>query len=264
MQRPQVFFPLCLSLLFLASSGTANGDSTCALRLESISLQTGLRGGHVPHGSLSDFRDLAPDNELLKRDLSNYESSNNINDVSSYPLLFLRSSFKIKDDEGGYHERIRWRIGASAHFTDDLNGSLYEDPRGGNAASQRSVSMDYSGLQLFLRSSLVKSTDPNARFRFYGGGGLAAGGLLSPSTTVHDQRGAEIHYEESRNNPAFTAAAYIPLGAEFTLGSEKTFWEPFAVFIEMRPDLKVTTIPEIDPVLSTNMAGSIGLEYELR
>lgn len=263
MRAPLLIFPLGLFLLSWASSVTANGDSTCALRLESISLQTGLRGGHVSQGSLEDFRKIAPDNELLQRDLSNYESSNSLA-LSSYPFLFLRSSFKIKNDEDGYHERIRWRIGASAHFTEELSNSLNETPTTGNAASQRSISMDHSGVQFFLRSSLVRSTDPDARFRFYGGGGLAAGGLLSPSTTVHDQRGAEIHYEESRNEPAFTAAAYIPLGAEFTLGSERTFWNSFAVFIEMRPDLKVTAIPEIDPVLSTNMSGSIGLEYQLR
>jgi len=250
----------------------------------SITLESGL------DASLTEFRTLAPQSNLLQLDYSNYDK---------YPSYLYTPSFTFISSIGiqinpDKTRRITpyIRLGIRYNSSQLLSGSynymsrfpfdtLYSSQTGDtiiiDSVISNSINATYDSKQLGIDVAILFRTTPSARWSLYSGIGLAASVSISASTKIgfisnrytEDHSGNHNFYpgytylpyqqETIRNQSNYSIHAYIPLGIDWRVGKKSEFLNHLHLYYEASPTLIYTNIPELNHYLNARITQSLGL-----
>ena len=267
------------------------------LRVNDVYVQVGGNLGMSRHGTLNEFKKLAPNSDLLNKisgDVSFYKGYNNEN------VSFISSvGFKIRNKEKtDYLDNLSFRVGISYLNGTSLSGYFNINETNGydtltssvtgntfylDSVTSHSFNAKYSYDQVRLDMNVLFSTQSESRWSLYTGMGISFGMSINAETTIsYNKNEPRPFYEPSlqqsspnyysstyraektelyRNQTNIGASAYIPMGVDFRFGNKKEFWKHLHLFYEMRPGINYTSIPELGNQTNAFMLHSIGVRY---
>ncbi len=297
--KPTLLLLFVILLMFTSSINAQEEKQKTAksISISDLFIQTGTTAfsGRSIFGSLTDFKMLAPQSVLLNSDFSDYSSSS-LYESSQAHSIMLGLKFRDKEDPSK-ESNSQLRIGLS-YFSGTTRGSFYKDSERKtfdtlvsnqtgqvyyiDSITSESTSLDYSTEQLRFEGSLLFSTDQAARWSFFTGIGFSAGLSINAQTdvnkfiTAYKEINGKTYYtgenlysdvtrdnEVFRNKSNFGASAYIPIGIDFRIGKNGGLCKRTHLFYEIRPNINITTIPELRTYASTNIQHGIGLKFSL-
>lgn len=230
----------------------------------------------APAVTLEDFREMAPNSEILNRNYSEYEESMERRHAGNggFDLMVGLNLRNKKDD--GYSQRWKLRAGVGYSVGVVLHSSLKDEKYQlydtinfeGTDYFVDSVTLRYTDVRLNsdylrLQFSAITYTDRNARWALYGGLGLYASYAYNnaieieykETNTVNGlpyghplydlaQRNTETRstLEAEELKPEIGGALYAPLGLDFRVGSTSEFWRKVHFFFEVQLGVDVSQI----------------------
>lgn len=279
-----------------AFSQDATTSGVKRFRINEFQLLTGTFLSNDYSVTLDEFRQLAPNSEVLKSNFAGYSSYNGANFMSNRrstfsALLGIQLSNK---DKSGYMDNPLLRVGVSYISGQSFSRTYYNSQRKAfdtfissqtgemifrDSVDSHSAGMTYSSDQLRIDASFIYRTNPQARWSLSAGFGVSAGVSISARTRVYEYNGSytEIRYpnyqsyssyyfmhssgeeQEYRNKANFGASAYIPLGVNFRIGKNREFWKRVNLFYEMRPGISISSVPELRTETAASMQQGLGL-----
>jgi hypothetical protein len=271
--------------VFALSAQDNTSIGTSKVSVTDVYINFGSFGEKVAYGSLDDFRKLAPQSDMLARDLSSYDQQASGSYFNGGTLFVASLGLKFKKKDGNdYRANPQLRIGISYFSSTPLTAGLTRTESfvvdtlvstvTGEVVLQDSVvnesyNMSYIADQLRLDAALIFRTNPEARWSLYGGIGLAAGVSINPRTEVfysnwnfdEEFNSGYGNYESERfnNQTSFGLLAYLPLGLDFRLGKNQEFWKRLHLFYEISPGLNMTFIPELNTATNIAIRNGLGL-----
>lgn len=264
------------------------------ISIQDVHVLQGISFAQNTNGTRSDFESLAPQSVLLNSStsgFSNYDNySRNLN--SSFSVLL---GFKLKKKHTSLLQTTpQFRLGIRYLSASSLASGIMKENRMRydtlmSAQTNETILLDsvnteihqmtYTSEQLQLDGSLIFRTNPEERWSFFTGIGIAAGISINAFTeiqqslfstreltfssgrTVSDYSfyNGTSNTERHRNTTHFGASAYIPLGIDFRIGKKSDLWRQTHLFYEIRPSINVTSIPELHTVTQANVQHGLGL-----
>jgi hypothetical protein len=281
-----------------SSTPEPKAERTRCIKLSDIQLMMTVAPYQHGTGSLSQFRALAPESQLLQRDLESLTPTGGYWAYSYGPSKGFLVGFDI---HGEKLKNAQLRIGASLLSMPSISNSYWRheshivdtlvSPTSGAMVFQDSTvteqySATYSADALELNASLVLRTRQNRHFGLYGGMGLAFGvGFGSNLYTHHSVMAAESYISEADTNgfirsfsnnyiqleqefeqykvrPEITWAAYVPLGVDFRLSKKDVHLSKVHLFTELRPTLRGRNAEVFGHFMQATVSGSAGLRVQ--
>ncbi|PWH87144.1 hypothetical protein [Brumimicrobium oceani] len=292
----------CLLLLSLISSslisfGQESPETPVKrIKISDFILYSGLSFERTNLGSFNDFRELAPESELLQNDMSLINQNQGYSYLSNGSFSVLLGIQFSDKNKTRYKVNPLLRLGLTYSSGSRLSTYNYGEERTpfdtltssetGNETYIDSVyaerySMNYNSEQILLNASLIFRTDHEARWSLFSGIGFTAGVSINSSTGIHyfsedwkeeqstnefsvnnqprDINIIDDEYENFENKTNYGFSAYIPIGVDFRIGNKKEFWKKAHLFYEVQPTLNVYTIPELGTFNSVNFRHGIGV-----
>jgi hypothetical protein len=267
--------------------------------LHDFNVQTGLFVERNTNVGVEEFKSLAPQSVLLQNNLQNYAQFNGNSTTGNNAfsvMLGLKFSNKEKQQ---YKSNPTLRLGITYFAGSTLTSSYSKGDRTlfdtltssqtgqtilVDSVVSQSYNMNYSAEQLRFDGSLIFRTNPEARWSFFTGIGVMAGLSINAQTTINynkrisaETRNSNSTYlslydysdsfssidETFRNSSNFGFTGYIPMGVDFRIGKKKEFWKRTHLFIELRPAINITSIPELRTFANTGLQQGLGLRVLL-
>lgn len=297
--KPTILLLFLTQLMFTSSINAQEKKQKTAtsISISDLFIQTGapVFSGYPIFGSLTDFKMLAPQSVLLNHDFADYSASRLFENSQAHSMM-LGLKFRDKEDPSK-NSNSQLRIGLS-YFSSTTSGAFHKDSERNtfdtlasnqtgqvyyiDSITSESTYMDYSSEQLRFDGSLLFSTDQTARWSFFTGIGFSAGLSINTQTdvnkltTTHQEINDKTYYngenlnsstewdkESFRNKGNFGASAYIPIGIDFRIGKKGELCKRTHLFYELRPNINITSIPELRTYASTNIQHGIGLKFSM-
>lgn len=282
---------LVLAILFFSSTTFAQKgevDQTSSISLTDVFIQIGSFTERSNDVSLTDFRSLAPQSEILKDDFSDFSRLGGTTYTGSTALsISLGIQFNNKERSSRKANPLL-RIGLTYLSGSSLTTNFFKSESFPidtlvsastgqvyyvDSLSSENYNMEYVSEQIRLDAALIYRTNPEARWSLYGGVGLAAGVSLSAHTEIYftnfildddfrgggNSRDGSFKSERIDNDMNFGFLTYIPLGIDFRLGNNKEFWKRTHLFYEVSPGINFTTIPELNTIANASIRNGLGL-----
>lgn len=269
-----------------------NSKTTKRISIQDISIQTGLVSNRNTIGTLTDFKELAPQSVLLNNDLTAYSSGGFFTSTST-PISSILFGIQFSDKQRKvYKTNPKLRIGLSYFSGTSLTGSLYKNERKRydtltsnqtgqvtyiDSTTDHYYNMNYTSEQLRFDGSLIFRTNPQNRWSLYTGLGFTAGISFNAQTEISYDKinKTEVVYatntpsqyygannfksERYRSKNNFGFLTYLPMGIDFRIGNKREFWKQIHLFYELRPLVNVTSIPELRSITNIGIQNQIGL-----
>lgn len=250
-------------------------------------------------GTLTDFRKLAPQSILLSNDFSSYSQSLGLQ-LKGNAIFSAMLGFQFSNSEKTMHKANPvLRLGISIFSGTSLTSTFSHEERKRidtltsgqtgemlyvDSVTTKRYAMEYGSVQVRLDGSVIFRTDPEARWSLFGGLGFTTGLSIYANTeisysqssrsvmydlnghnrTLYYYSGADDSKTEShtnKNNVGFSG--YIPAGLDFRIGRKNKFWKHAHVFLELRPGINFTSIPELRTIANKSMQAVLGLRIAL-
>ena len=186
--------------------------------IQDISFQAGffLEQGLTP--TTSDFKELAPQSDVLNENFSGYKSypsyysynggnSMNVNTMSPgnrmSPMASVLLGIKINKKEGEYKFNRLLRVGLAYYANTGMTSGLYKSERTTmdiftsaqtgqtvflDSVSLKTLNMNYFSQQLRLDGSMIFRTDPEKRWSIYTGFGITLGMSFNATTDIYSMK----------------------------------------------------------------------------
>lgn len=301
MKRINLIVLIFLVISYTSISGQENDKKEAEFnpRISNFRIQTGFFTNKSATANLSDFTDLVSDSEMLEEiltlpELEYYGFPYGSEKTSTMSVNLGIDFFDASNDE---YANPHLRLGFSYHAgTNKKVNVLYEDKTRYDTLVSNSTdqimyldsvnshrySMEYMSEQVRFDASLVYRTSPERRCVFYAGAGITAGMSVNTSTKIRydysefvesgfdnsssysydyfRESYSDIEFHTNKLNYGFSI--FIPVGIDFRLGKEKSFWKEMHLFFEMRPGINGFVIPELDTYTYAVVHSNIGLKYE--
>ncbi len=150
-----------------------------------------------------------------------------------------------------------------------------------DSANTEHYGMSYRSSQLGLDAALIFQSSDKYRWGIHAGVGLSAAFGINSETrvTYHQNKyvvtsdGSEFGpstfdindsetstSETFKNKTGYTIGAYIPIGFDFRVGKNREFWKHVHLYLETRPGVYVTSVPELKTYTNLGLAGAFGLK----
>jgi hypothetical protein len=150
-----------------------------------------------------------------------------------------------------------------------------------DSAKYEHYGMSYRSSQLGLDAALIFQSSDKYRWGMHAGVGLSAAFAVNAETRVvyHQDRyvvtsdGTEFGpstfdvnesetstTETFKNKTGYTIGAYIPIGFDFRVGKNREFWKHVHLYLETRPGVYLTSIPELKTYTNLGLTGAFGLK----
>ncbi len=275
----------------------AQEPSATKLLFNGLSLGVGPFSFSSGISSVTTFQKLAPQSELLKMNLKEFNSSYYYDELHSNTITGGYAHFNIvgKDRPEALFSRS-FRIGIayadqSTYFnsynrietftidtvTSNTTGIQYPI----DSTASQSLSMNYNQSQLYVDAAYLLQTGECNRFSLFGGLGAAVGLTIDAFTTVYlsdnfsyaantpqlfQPQDEDYNYKEEvfKNKVGVSFIASIPLGVDFRIGQNRSFWKNSHLCFEIRPSLYVNQIPEVETELTTAVISMFSYRFQFR
>lgn len=254
-------------------------ESLKRFKAQSVTLMPFGRIGSQQVTNLSDFQTLSPNSKIIPSNLDGFSDNSN----ASYPgmggaMALLGIQFSNKEGDA-YKANPVLRIGLSAGGTTQLQKSAYKETRHlhdtlisvktnertpVDSVVYENYFMEYRSTEISLDASLIFSTNPAKRWKFYSGFGMHVGSSFTNATRAsyssyyyispagdentivfNNNREIENQSEAISNKASVSFGAYVPVGVDFTISKNNAFWKKIHLFYEGRGGLSVLNIPEL-------------------
>lgn len=283
---------LLLFFVFIHFLGISQFKEKKKLQLQSLSIQTGYHFNENIDNDLSNFRKLAPNSKLLENDFSKFRSSTyNYEQETFSNAIYAHFNFKDNENESTFlHPSFKFGIVYSSSNLLNINYFRSEffrvdtlvSTRTGNSTfvdsiSSQNIDMNYYQSQLFFDASILFSSNPKARWTIYGGFNIGLGFNFSNTTSIYYYRNnydfqnfnnSRYDFDSSeetfRNKNSFSFITGIPVGLDFRMGNLRKNWMKSHVFLEFRPSIYFTSVPELNNIVHSTTQTFFGFRYELR
>lgn len=188
--------------------------------------------------------------------------------------------------------RLGWNFnrmsGPSANFSrttyssfDTLQSSQTGTEYVLDSANTEHYGMNYRSSQLGLDAALIFQSSDKYRLGIHAGVGLSAAFAINSETqlTYHQREyvvtsdGSEFGpstfdanesetttSETFKNKGGYTIGAYIPIGFDYRIGKNREFWKHFHLYLETRPGIYISSIPELKTTANLGLAGAFGMK----
>lgn len=245
----------------------------------------GYMGFSNNNQTLSTFRKLAPDSEILSGDLSDYDDYSYFLN-SGLGVFNTNVALKFNKQDGVEKNGPLLRLGITyqggALLSQSMNFEL-RTPYDTLVSSQTGeeeyrdsiftsdLEMRYLTSQVLADVSVIWRTNPDFRWGVYGGIGIAGGFSFDNRTVIEDRknyftstdRGYDFPSTSKKeifnNENAYCALVYLPIGANVALG-KNNFWELINFVVELRPAISVISVPELETDISATIPFSCGVK----
>jgi len=260
-----------------------------------------LPSGYIesnPSTTIEDFYSLAPNSKLLPPNFDDFNTNFHSQNISTggFNTSFLLGFKFSKKDGSAYRPNPILRMGLTYSFAQNVYFNTYKedvfaydtlissntgDKTPVDSVSTTGYDLSYYSQQLKLDVSVLFRTNPEKRWVLFAGVGITFGGSLNAKTEItkfntsyispnsnsqvayyNQNQEYEIFSEQiiSENNMAFSG--YIPMGLDFRVSNNNEFWRMIHLFLEMRPSINITSIPELRTV--TNPAFQFGFGVKVQ
>lgn len=280
--------------LFFASITVVNAqEESNSFQIKAASVQVGVLSGSSSISNISDFQKLAPTSDFQELDVIGFRRDNNFFG-SNGPAFSMNVILAKPANENFARLNTEFRFGVSYQQSDvfNLSYSRTDEFRVDTLTSMRngeqsfvdsiydqSYYLAYTQRHVMLDGDVTISTNPNKRFKFYGGVGLSLGLSVSPSTTIsynttsrlrneirtddfNSDFDSESTYDSYRNKSGFFGRLYLPLGIDFRVGKTNETLKKYHLFVESRTSLMFQSVPELNFTTNTGNATTMGLRYD--
>jgi len=149
-----------------------------------------------------------------------------------------------------------------------------------DSITTRTSFMTYKSEQLRMDASIIYRTNPQDRWMFFAGAGIAAGWAFNTFASINysvnrntqnsDNNSTYSAYSTTDINfrselfssrKGFGASAGIPMGIDWRVGRKHAFWKQVHIYYEFRPGVNITVIPELDTIIKTGMQHGFGFRF---
>ncbi len=287
-----------IGLAFNSFSQLDTAKNISAIKACEVNLLFGSYYQSQQVGTIAEFQKLAPGSKLLMSDFSGYNQSGN--SWTNFNGQFAANiGFKFANKgRTSYKPNPILRLGFSYFNITDLSSSLVKNSsfrsdtlvsinNGSNyyidSMITRSYFMSHNSDQVRLDISLLFRSNPKARWQFFAGVGLTAGGSLNANTTINynvynDVYSADRLYNDNpyyypysnsnsnylneyfRNGFDLGFSLNAPLGIDFRMGKKRDFWKKLHLFYEVRPGIAVSNIGDLGTFANTSVQQGLGLK----
>ena len=252
-----------------------------------------------PSISDANFKKLTENSMLLKnQSLDDYKKHSNSRSFNS-SIAFNIGISKYNEQENNYNSSPEFRIGftysSNTIFTanyqkeeskriDTLTSNQTGNTIYYDSITRKNYSMYASSDQLMLDVSVLFRTNPKARWSLYGGIGVNAGSSINAFSHINYFEYSSNQFSSSYTNISgnnvsgqnslgdkqknesikmenqIATGIYLPFGIDFRLGDKREFFKRIHGFIELRPYLNSTSVPELKTnFLTAGIKGGLGL-----
>ena len=287
---------LIVPVLFIVTALNAQDSVTyhCFNPVQ-VSISTGLYSQGRLYATFNEFKSLAQGSELLRNDLTGFNTSdysiNNSTGAYNFLLGFrlkeknsnklkanpvFRLGFTYLQQMSLYKEYHRKETFAYDTLVSSQTGQEYYV----DSVSDQNYYLENLSDVLALELSTNWSTRPDKRWSFFGGVGISGGLSLNSVTNISYQRRSKL---ESGNDGDFNIsnsgkgffeskdemytnkansfyAAFFPVGINWRIGKRSEFLRKAHLFMEFRPGVSVRNIPETRTYARTFMHHAIGIK----
>lgn len=260
-----------------------------------FNVQTGILLQSEVDGSVDDFKKINPNSSILNSNLEGFQSYSGWS-ASGNRAFSVQLGLQFSDREKkAYKSNPLLRLGVFYFSATNLSGNLYKETRSDydtlssgstgatilqDSVTTHSYSMSHLAEQIRFDGSLIFRTNPAARWSLYSGIGISAGVTFQTETRIlstynirvenHYQDGSTTvasyyfppeytYYEKQKTRNGFGGSAYIPMGLDFRIGKKNEFWKQVHLFLEVRPGMNFTAIPELRTVANAYMQSGFGV-----
>ena len=246
---------------------------------------------------LDQWRELAPNSDLLSQDLSGYrgdfrgrgDRTQAMGLTMSIGLRlggpsrtkrsgsYLRAGFTYQSHQGNDLDlRMETRTPYDTLTSAQTGQVTYMD-----SLTTRRYHMSHGYEQVGLDASLIFLKEYPRRWSLYGGAGIQLGlsmagrvridhtveGLIDPSLvsgqSSNPNKDQERETEEFTTQSDLCMALYVPLGVSYRLGRKSLFWRAMNLTYELRPTLAFGGVPELSAGARAGLGSYFGLRVDL-
>jgi hypothetical protein len=270
---------------------------TSAIRISDFSAQLGISTNPMQAASINDFRRLVPESQLLKANYDNYNSNQLLTyNSNSFMSVLLGMELKSRKNKT-YKPNPKLRLGFNYGSFSTLSGYLQQTERfvydtlvsaqTGNvyyadSVVNRSLVMDQSTQQLSMDLALLYRTNTENRISLYTGIGLGAGISMNTTTNItYNKRSksetnletnsyttgnsyseeSTIKTESFKSKDPYTLWVYVPMGIDFRIGKYSEILKHAYLYLESRPSISRTSIPDFASTTQGSLAFTAGMRY---
>ncbi len=291
--RSSLLFILFLSLSNLAFAQEYAKESK-RIMMSSLTFETGFYYNDFD-GSLDSFKKLAPDSKILNKDYTGYTASSGFNGSANSVYSLLVGFDVLAPDKSTYQTNPMFNIGLGYYATTPIeNGlSLYEVTRidttviGGSTfysdtTRTRSSQFIFDSKQIRLQGEFLLRSSQASRLSIHGGIGFSLGYSVNSTFRVveTDWRWEEIRnvnggyvesnpgkldyeFEQYTSKGHFASSLSMPLGVGFRLSKKSALLSRFKLYVEVSPELRWTSVPEIGLISQQRYHYTGGLEFKI-
>lgn len=149
-----------------------------------------------------------------------------------------------------------------------------------DSITTRTSFITYNSEQLRLDASVIYRTNPEARWIFFAGAGIAAGWAFNTFASVnatvnrntqnadnslgyfaYTNTDIDFTTELFSSRKGFGASAGIPMGIDWRVGRKHEFWKQVHIYYEFRPGINLTSIPELTTIIKAGMQHGFGFRF---
>lgn len=284
-----------LGAFVLASIAVVNAQETSnSFQIKAASVQVGFLSGSSTISNISDFQKLASTSDFKESDVIGFRRNSNFFG-STGPAFSMNLILAKPADESRARLNTEFRFGISYQQYDVFNLSYSRTDnfrvdsllslRTGDQTFVDSVysqdyNLSYTQNQVMVDADVTISTNPNKRFKFYGGVGLSIGLSVAPYTTISYSTSSSLEqsetqfntfdsesefddtFENFRNEAGFFGRVYLPLGIDFRIGKTSETAKKYHMFLESRTSLMFQSVPELSLITNTGNVTALGLRYD--
>lgn len=285
----------CISTLSLdAQKNEAYKSSS---RISDFSVQFGMNSLSLQPSPVEDFKRIVPQSQLLTADYENYNSNQQPSFASNSFMSILLGIELANKKTKQIRTKPKLRLGFNYGSFSTLSGYLQQTERFvydtlvsaqfGNvyfadSVVNRSLVMDQSTQQLSMDLALLYRTNTENRISLYTGIGIGAGISMNANTYIryHKRSTSEVNgssdsdfiggnYSEESNlktesfkskNPS-SFWVYIPIGIDFRISKYSELLKHTYLFVETRPAITRTSIPDFASTTQGSLAFTAGMRY---
>jgi hypothetical protein len=287
---------IILGALMVTSITVVNAqmNENLGFQIKAANVQFGFTSGRSAISNLSDFQKLAPNSDFKESDVLGFKAQNNFFGPSGVTfnanLVFAKPT-----EENTSRLNTEFRLGISFQQsdvfslgysrTDEFRVDTLTSARNGDqtfidSSYTQDYSLFYTQRHVMVDADVTVSTDPNKRWKFYGGIGLSLGLSVAPYTSISyntrsaleqsenrfntfdNESDSETTVEKFRNDGGFFGRLYVPLGIDFRIGKRKESLKKYHLFVESRTSLTVQSVPELNLITNTATATGFGVRYD--
>jgi len=273
------------SFLFITAFARAQGDR---ITITDVQITSGGGGGTSIYGDISDFRSLAPNSEILRKDFSGFDSRRTMTEGGGSMFQSFQLGFKLPKSTssalraGITHVAQNNLMSSNGYRSESFPYDTLTSSQTGeqfyiDSMHHEYYDFQYGSRQLLLDASLIFRLQGDRRWSLFGGIGMSVGFSYESFTELtygewnfggrsvnqgFDSNGSRL-FERYDHKSGVSASVYLPLGIDFRIGKNREFWKPIHLFLETRPGFQLNDIPGNGLRMTVGSTGGLGLRVSL-